>query len=96
MEVDLQKELLLRWYDLMKAGEKEKASERKERISALYLSHLNEEMTQFYKLLELKYHILCEDYDRAEQTLAEASLSVFDERHWLNYYYNFFKGSYHY
>ncbi|HEX6922262.1 MAG TPA: tetratricopeptide repeat protein [Bacillales bacterium] len=96
MEIEHQRELLRRWYELMKDQDREKAVERKEKIDSAYLYQLDPELKQLYDLFMVRYHLMCEDLDKATSSLAEVGPVEVDDRHWLNYYYYFFRGIYHY
>ncbi|HEX7063661.1 MAG TPA: tetratricopeptide repeat protein [Bacillales bacterium] len=96
MEIELQQELLRRWYELMKEQEREVAVERKEKIDSAYLYQLDPEMKKLYDLLVVRYHLMCEDLDKATASLSKVGPVEGDCKHWLNYYYYFFRGIYHY
>ncbi|HEU5141476.1 MAG TPA: tetratricopeptide repeat protein [Bacillales bacterium] len=96
MEIEHQQELLRRWYELMKDQDRERAVERKEKIDSAYLYQLDPDMKSLYDLLIVRYHLMCEDLERAADALADVGPVEEDCRHWLNYYYYFFRGIYHY
>ncbi|HEX7063560.1 MAG TPA: hypothetical protein VF199_00700 [Bacillales bacterium] len=95
MEVKEQKERLDRWYWAMKYEGKEDADLQKRNIDARLEEFSNPEMKSLYELLVIRYHLMYKDFENAASAFAETG-PVEDENHWLNYFYYFFRGIYHY
>lgn len=95
MEVAVQKEWLDRWYGYMKNQQQEQADTQKRKIDENFDELTDPELKKLYKLLMVRYYLMYEDLDNATLELAETGLEE-DKYHWLNYYYYFFRGIYHY
>ncbi|HEU5139325.1 MAG TPA: hypothetical protein VFT51_05080, partial [Bacillales bacterium] len=95
MEVQEQKERLDRWYWAMKYEDKEDADLQKQNIDAKIEEFRDPEMKKLYELLVIRYHLMYKDFEKSVSAFAETG-PVEDEGHWLNYFYYFFRGIYHY
>lgn len=96
METEEQKEWLERWYGYMKDQQQDNADTQKEKIDARLDEFTDPELKKLYDLLKVRYHLMYEDLEKSTRALAETSLVEEDKYHWLNYYYYFFRGIYHY
>lgn len=95
MKAEQQKEWLDRWYEHMKDQKLDDADTEKEKIEA-FLDQFEPDMKALYKLLMVRYHLMYTDLEKAATSLAETGLVENDKYYWLNYYYFFFRGIYHY
>ncbi|HEX7064222.1 MAG TPA: hypothetical protein VF199_04075 [Bacillales bacterium] len=96
MEVEVQKERLDQWYWAMKYEEKEEV-ERLKKIVEEQVRFTDPELNKLYELLLVRYHLLHKDYDLSAAAFAELDPTERDgDNHWLNYFYYFFRGIYHY
>lgn len=90
-----QREFLNLWYEAIKSQDLEEADNWKKRFDSRSGLFTDPELGKLYDLLQLRYHLLRQDYGRAEESLRQLRPEAV-QAHWLNYYYHFFKGIYHY
>ncbi|HET7580999.1 MAG TPA: tetratricopeptide repeat protein [Bacillales bacterium] len=95
MNVEEQRERLDHWYGTLKNLQQDHADTQKSQIEANFSEITDPEMKKLYELLTVRYYLMCEDLERAAVALAETGPEA-DKYHWLNYYYDFFRGIYHY
>lgn len=96
MEVKEQRECLDRWYGYMKNQQHDNADTRKRKIETQANDFTDPDIRKLYKLLNVRYYLLHTDMEKATTALAETGTVEDDKYHWLNYYYYFFRGIYHY
>ncbi|HET7629609.1 MAG TPA: hypothetical protein VFK44_14650 [Bacillales bacterium] len=95
MEKD-RKAALLDWYRTIKEDNFEAAEKMKQTMDAGESEVTDPEMKTLYKLMVARYHLLYKDLEKFASVIAEVDPDVENEQHWLNYYYYFFRGIYHF
>lgn len=95
MKVEDQREVLETWYEAIRSQDLDEANNWKKRFDARSGLFTEPAEKKFFALLNLRYYLMREDYNSAEEMLA--NLHPEEEKYnLLNYYYYFFKGIYHY
>lgn len=96
MEVQEQRQLLDRWYGYMKNQQQEQADTQKQEIEDQSGDFTDPDLKRLYELFKVRYYLMYDDLENSAKCLADTGLVQDDKYHWLNYYYYFFRGIYHY